>query len=121
MKIFKAIRQAEQRRVPARIGRVSAVSLVEPLGSLVDNCHWRVAHEVTVRFEATGPEAALPDMHKRAQRAIASEVFGDLECDMRDLKHMLWEEDFYRYAGDPVLAKVEAMMLKMRGHSEEAK
>lgn len=115
MKIFEAIRVANKKRVPARIGRVQSVSTSEPLGSMVEHCHWRVRHEVTVAFEITGPEQNIPAMRDTAVRAIAHEVFGELKGDLLDLRNALWEEDFFREHDDPVLRKVESLLLSIDG------
>ena len=119
MKIFKAVRLANQNKVPARVGRVQATSIIEPIGSTVLDCHWRVRHEVTVGFECTGPESTIPKMRENAVRAIAREVFGELQNDLQDLRVSLWEENFYREHDDPVFLKIEAMLLKMGGTLKE--
>jgi hypothetical protein len=119
MKVFDAIRLADKNQVPARVGRVQSVATTEPLGSMVLDCHWRVRHEVTVAFESTGPEAAIPDMRKKAVRAIAREVFGELQNDLQDLRVSLWEEDFYRASDNPVFLKIEDMLSKMGGTLKE--
>jgi hypothetical protein len=120
MKIFDAIRLANRNKIPARVGRVQSVATSEPLGSMVLDCHWRVRHEVSVAFESTGPEAAIPDMRKQAVQAIAREIFGELQSDLQELRVSLWEEDFYRASDDPVFLKIEDMLSKMGGTLKES-
>jgi len=117
MKLFNAMRQIKGNRVPSRIGRVQAFSDATCTGSMVNHDQWQVKHSVEVSFSMTGPEGALPEMQKRARKAIANEVFGEIENDLIELRKMLWEEDVYRGANDPVETQIETMLHKVRGEA----
>ena len=64
------------------------------------------------------PEQALLELKRRAERAIAHEVFGELEGDLLELRKMLWEEDFYRDSQDPVLSLLHGIIDKVRGETK---
>lgn len=115
MKIIKAIREASRSRVPAKLGRITAVSGVEPIGSMVAHCDWRVRHELTVSFSTTGPEVAVQEMKRRAEKAIASEVFGELRQDLIALRNILWEGETFRGSDDPAMLILNDILQKIEG------
>lgn len=113
MRFLEAIKSSQVERTIKRDGRISAFFKAEAPIDLVYDDYWLIRHEATVRFETRGPLDALKEMTRSATRAIAYEVYGEVEDDLKQLKHLLWEED-YRPPGDPVMDKLNEILDKLR-------
>jgi hypothetical protein len=114
MKLFDAIRLSQKSRTPAHVGRIQSVSEVSPVEPSVMDSHWRVRHEVTIGFENTGPEESIPQLKTRAIKAISREVFGEIQKELLELRSLLWEENIYRDNNNPILNKLENLIMKTR-------
>jgi len=120
LRLLKAIRVAGQQRTPAYAGRMKVIQKTETLGpALAFDNYLRVTFEAAVRFETTGPEEALSEMKRKAELALAREVFGEIEDDLKSLQILLWEEDIYRGPQDPVMTKLNDMLKTLKGETND--
>jgi hypothetical protein len=119
MKLLDAIQQ----RV---LGRVAHLPDLPPLTSynetvnsdslfLDAESHVRYRFEVRVGLEVTGPTKDASELRRRAARAIAHEVYGEVLTELRELRRELWQEQQYRAGNDPVLTRLAALEDKLSG------
>lgn len=75
----------------------------------------RYRFEVRVGLDVTGPTEAASELRRRAARAIAHEIYGEVLTELRELRRELWQEEHYRDANDPVLTRLAALEDKLSG------
>ena len=75
----------------------------------------RYRFEARVGWEMTGPAEAESELRRRAARAIAHEVYGEVLTELREMRRELWQEEHYRDANDPVLTRLAALEDKLSG------
>ena len=119
MKLLDAIQQ----RI---LGRVAHLPKLPPLTSYNETADSdspsldakslvRYRFEVRVGLDQTGPAEAESELRRRAARAIAHEVYGEVLTELRELRRELWQEEHYREANDPVLTRLAALEDKLSG------
>ena len=116
MKLLNAIQQ----RVLGRAARLSPLTSYNETAdsdspSLDAQSLVRYRFEARVGLEMTGPAEAESELRRRAARAIAHEVYGEVLTELRELRRELWQEEHYREANDPVLTRLAALEDKLTG------